>query len=244
MNILQYPESHFLPLPVIYEDESLIAINKPSGLLVHRTSISEDTIFALQLLRDQINQHIYPVHRLDRGTSGVLLFGKTSTAAAHISEQLRNGAVHKSYLAIIRGYVPETGTIDYALNNKDKPHLPPKESITKYTRLAQNELNFSVNRYPTSRYSLVAVHPETGRKHQIRRHFAHLRHPIIADKKHGDCKQNKYFEEQFGMRQMMLHAKELRCKHPVTKEEIVLEAELPEAFLRTLKFLRLAQGLS
>ncbi|MFT4663807.1 MAG: tRNA pseudouridine65 synthase [Polaribacter sp.] len=241
---MQHPESHFSPLPIIFEDESLIAINKPSGLLVHRTSISEDTVFALQLLRDQINQRIYPVHRLDRGTSGVLLFGKTSAAAAQISEQMRNNEIHKTYLAIIRGYVAEEGIIDYALNNKDKPHLPPKESITRYTRLTQNELDFSVNRYPTSRYTLVVVHPETGRKHQIRRHFAHLRHPIIADKKHGDCKQNKYFEEQFEMRQMMLHAKKLKCKHPVTGEDILLEAELPEAFLRTLKLLKLEVDLT
>ncbi len=232
-------ELHLSPLPIIYEDESLIAINKPSGLLVHRTPISEDTIFALQLLRDQINQRIYPVHRLDRGTSGVLLFGKTSKAAAQISEQLRNNEIHKTYWAIIRGYVSQEGLIDYALNNKDKPHLPPKESITRYTRLAQSELNFSVNRYPTSRYSLLAIFPETGRKHQIRRHFAHLRHPIIADKKHGDCKQNKYFAEEFGMKQMLLHAKELRCKHPVTGEEIVLEAQLPEVFSRTMELLRL-----
>ncbi|MFK7808668.1 MAG: pseudouridine synthase [Saprospiraceae bacterium] len=229
--------SSFSPLTIIYEDEQLVVINKPGGLLVHRTSISEDTVFVLQLLRDQIQQHIYPVHRLDRGTSGVLLFGKTREAAANISEQMRDKTIFKSYLAIVRGYVEESGTIDYALNNKDKPHLPPKEALTKYTRLAKAELPFSVNRYPTSRYSLVEVQPQTGRKHQIRRHFAHLRHPILADKKHGDCKHNKYFEQNFDLKQMMLHAQELRCKHPVRNEEIVFRAEQPTAFLRMQELL-------
>jgi tRNA pseudouridine65 synthase len=226
-------------LPVIYEDDHLIAINKPAGLLVHRSSISEDTQFALQLLRNQIKQRIFPIHRLDRGTSGVLIFGKNKEAASQLSAQMRDNGIRKEYLAIVRGYLDESGTIDYPLLNKDKPHLPAKEAITSYTRLTQNELPFAVNRYPTSRYSLVRIHPQTGRKHQIRRHFAHLRHPIIADKKHGDCKHNKYFQEHFGLTQMMLHAQEVVCKHPVTNTELRIAAPLPEAFLNVVALLGL-----
>lgn len=229
----------FDPLIILYEDDALIAINKPAALLVHRTKISEDTIFALQLLRNQIGQHIYPIHRLDRATSGVLLFGKTSAAAAQISEQMRAKAIQKQYVAIVRGYLPEKGTIDYPLVNKDKIHLPAQEAITHYTRLDQTEMKFAVNRYPTSRYSLVSIKIETGRKHQIRRHFAHIRHPILGDKKHGDCKHNKYFAENFGLQQMMLHAESMNCKHPVTKKDIRIEAPVPQVFEETLGLLKL-----
>ena len=226
------------PLPICYEDDQIIAINKPAGLLVHRTPISEDTVFALQLLRNQIGQRVYPIHRLDRATSGLLLFGKNQHAAGLIAEQFRNKTVEKQYVAIIRGFVEAEGVIDYPLVNKT--HLPPQEAITAYTRMDQTEMNFAVNRYPTSRYSLINIFPKTGRNHQIRRHFAHIRHPIIGDKKHGDCKHNKYFATHFETTQMMLHAMSLKFEHPNSSNELTLKANLPKAFTSMMQLLNLS----
>ena len=153
--------------PILFENESLVAINKPTGILVHRTKISEDTIFVLQLLRKQLKQRVYPIHRLDRATSGILVFGKNPEAAALLSEQMRLQKIEKAYLAIVRGYVEEKGTIDYPL--APEPHLEKQAAITHFDRLAQVEIPEAVGRYATARYSLLRIHTETGRRHQIRR---------------------------------------------------------------------------
>ncbi len=213
-------------LPVLYKDEYFIAIHKPPGLLVHRTRISEDEIFVLQILRNQIDQRVYPVHRLDRGTSGVLLFGLSSEAAAGFSSLIRDKQIEKKYLTLIRGFVEATGTVDYALKLHDSEER--QDAVTHFKRLSQNELPWAVNRYPTSRYSLVEARPETGRWHQIRRHFAHLRHPIIGDHKHGDNKHNNFFREKLGFGRMMLHASVLKFIHPFTQEEVCIKAPLEE----------------
>ncbi len=214
---------------ILFEDAHFVAINKPKNILVHRTKISEDTVFVLQLLRNQLDQYIYPIHRLDRPTSGVLIFGKTQEAASKLSELMRDKAIHKKYLAMVRGFLDESGTIDYPLVTKE--HLPAKEAITHYKNLGQIEKDFHVNRYPTSRYSFLEIILDTGRRHQIRRHFAHLRHPIIGDKRYGDCKHNKYFIEELGIKRMLLHAKEMSFTHPFTNELLIINAPLDEAFL-------------
>lgn len=219
---------------ILYEDAHFVAINKPKNILVHRTKISEDTVFVLQLLRDQLGQRIYPIHRLDRATSGVLIFGKTQEATGELSELMRSKAIHKKYLGLVRGFLDEQGTIDYPLVTKE--HLPAQEAITHYKNLAQVEQDFHVNRYPTSRYSLLEITLETGRRHQIRRHFAHLRHPIIGDKRHGDCKHNKYFSKELGIDRMFLHAKEMVFTHPFTKEKIIITASLDQTFLKILEW--------
>jgi tRNA pseudouridine65 synthase len=223
------------PLPILFEDDDFIAINKPIRLLVHRTPISEDRVFALQLLRDQIGQRIYPVHRLDRGTSGVLIFGKTKEAAAQLSTLLRDRLVSKTYLAIIRGFVEEEGVIDYPLSNK--PNQAPQDALTRFKRIAQIEMPFHVNRYPTSRYSYVAIQPHTGRRHQIRRHFSHLRHPIIGDKKHGDVKHNNYFRNQFELDRLFLHSRSLEFIHPFRKDLLRIESPFDNQFKKALDLL-------
>ena len=222
---------------ILFEDEHLIAINKPSGIMVHRTSITEDKVFIVQLLRNQIRQRIYPVYRLDRATTGVLVFGKTSKVASILSEDFRNKEVHKKYLAIIRGFVEETGEIDYALLDEKKRNR--LEAQTNYQRLAETEVDFSVGKYPTSRYSFIEAFPLTGRQHQIRRHFAHIRHPIIGDRRHGDVKHNNYFRDVLGFDRMFLHASSIYFKHPITETAIEIQADLGENFLQTLSFLRL-----
>lgn len=213
-------------LEVLYENDDLIAVNKPHGLLVHRSPIAKDvTEFALQILRNQINQHVYPVHRLDRKTSGVLLFAKSKEVNSEVQQLFEQRKIAKIYQAIVRGYTPENGTIDYALTENNKT----QDAITHYKLLKHFETNFSSGKFPTSRYSLIELYPETGRFHQIRKHLAHIRHPIIGDRPHGCNKQNKYWKEEFGMMTMMLVARSLAFEFP-TGNHIVINASESEEF--------------
>lgn len=220
-------------LEIIWQDEHLVAVNKPHGLLVHRTSIAEEEHhFALQMLRDQLGRSVYPCHRIDRKTSGVLLFALDTQTEAMTKRLFEAKEVTKYYFCLTRGFVPESGTINKALA-KENGKL--QEAFTEFYNLAQVELPIAVSRYPTSRYSMVLVKPHTGRMHQIRRHMAHIRHYIIGDKTHGECKQNKMFQEQFGHETMMLHAWKLYFRHPHTQKEIVCAAHPQAEFLTLLK---------
>ena len=217
-------------LDILYRDDWLIAIHKPSGLLVHRSPIAaHEQRFAVQLLRDQIGQRVYPAHRLDRGTSGVLLFALEREVARTLAQRFESQAVDKRYLAIVRGHPPEHGLIDHALVRRLDPvevrrgkgagardALPEdveegeggqftaaeleapltggaegavepaaQAARTRFRRLATVELPHAVDRYPTSRYALVELFPETGRRHQLRRHLKHIAHPIIGDATYG-----------------------------------------------------------
>lgn len=224
-------------LEILYEDECLIAINKPSGLLVHRTRISEDEVFALQMVRRQIGVRVFPAHRLDRGTSGVLLFGKDTETAGFLGEQFRTRKVSKTYDAIVRGFLPEEGQIDSPLLKERTGES--QESLTTFRVVAQSECPWNVSRYPTSRYSRINIWPLTGRWHQIRRHFAHLRHPVIGDRRHGDCKHNNFFRDHLGISRMLLHAESLKFHHPHSGEEIQTRATPDEEFRRALDCLGL-----
>ncbi|MBB6610213.1 pseudouridylate synthase [Pontibacter sp. Tf4] len=233
-------------LEILFEDADYVAINKPHGLLVHRTRIAEEKKeFALQLLRDQLGQKVYPLHRLDRGTSGVLLFAKSPEAARPLVQQFEERETGKVYYAIVRGYTPESETIDSPIRpDKDHLHKLPLDAITHYTRLATIELPIPVGRYATARYSLVQVRPETGRMHQIRKHFAHCRHYIIGDKKHGDWRHNKMFLDELGSPHMLLHAAELTFMHPFTKQEVQLRAPLSPTMARLCLQFNWQQALS
>ena len=221
-------------LEILFEDAHYIAINKPNGLLVHRTRIAEEKKeFALQLLRDQTGLRLHPLHRLDRGTSGVLLFAKTPEATAPIVKAFADRQPDKTYLAIVRGYAPEAGTIDYPIRpDRDNGLKEPQEAVTHFERLGTVELPIAVGRYETSRYSLVKIKPETGRMHQIRRHFGHLRHYIIGDKKHGDWRHNQMFLEQLHSNTLLLHAASLVFEHPFTGKQIEIKATVPENMRR------------
>ena len=234
-------------LEIIYQDEYIVAINKPSNLLVHRSWIDKDeTRFAIQMLRDQIGQYVYPVHRLDKPTSGVLLFALSKEMARALSEQMQEGVFKKEYLAVVRGYTDESGEIDYALkevldkmtDSKARRDKEAQEAITSYEKLAQVELPFRVGRYETSRYSFLRLKPQTGRKHQLRRHMKHILHPIVGDTKYGRGEHNRFFREQYECHRLLLHASALSILHPVTKEELVLEGGLDEVFQRVIKELR------
>ena len=223
-------------LEIVYQDDHLIAINKPHGLLVHRSSIANDAKeFALQLLRDQVNRHVSPVHRLDRKSGGLLLFAFEKDVEIAMHQQFQNGLVQKKYLAIVRGYAPDSQDIDYPLA---KENGTIQDAFTAFITLKRAELDVAFGKHTTSRYSLVEATPTTGRMHQLRKHFAHIFYPIIGDRKHGCNKQNKLFKEQWEMTTMLLHASELIFKHPVTNEEIRLKAPLQEEFARVMELMK------
>ena len=230
-------------LTIIYRDEQLIAIDKPAGLLVHRTVLDRhETRFAVQLLRDQIGQHVHPVHRLDRGTSGVLLFALDRAIASTLSEQFEAQRVDKTYLAVVRGHPPEAGRIDHALTRQydDYEFRNPasiaaaQDAITDYRRLATVELAQRVDRYPTSRYALLELKPQTGRRHQLRRHLKHLAHPIIGDATYGKGRHNRLFQELFGSHRLLLACLEMRLTHPVSGLPLTLRAPLAADFVGVL----------
>lgn len=225
-------------LEILYRDEDLIAINKPHGLLVHRSSIAADTSeFALQKLRDQIGQAVYPAHRLDRKTGGILLFSLNKEMDSLIQQAFANNQIKKEYLAILRGHPEDQGTIDYPLK-KDNGVL--QDALTHYQLLKKAEIDLPFGKHPTSRYSLVKAMPETGRMHQLRRHFAHIFHPIIGDRPHGCNKQNKLWKETFNHDSMLLHASQLRFIHPKTGKEILIQAELQPEFQKALQILNIS----
>lgn len=223
-------------LEIVYQDDHLIAINKPHGLLVHRSSIANDAKeFALQLLRDQVNRHVSPVHRLDRKTGGLLLFAFEKEVEIAMHQQFQNGQVLKKYLAVLRGFAPDSLEIDYPLA---KENGTIQEAFTAFVTLKRAELDIAFGKHPTSRYSLVEATPTTGRMHQLRKHFAHIFYPIIGDRKHGCNKQNKFFKEQWEMTTMLLHASELQFEHPVSKVQVQLKAPLQEEFNRVMELMK------
>jgi len=224
-------------LEIIYQDENLIAINKPHGLLVHQSSIARDaTEFALQMLRDQVGKHVSPVHRLDRKTSGILLFAFDKESEIAMHQQFMNTETDKKYLAILRGFTPDSMDIDYPLA---KENGTLQDAFTAFRTLRRAEVDVAFGKHPTSRYSLIEATPKTGRMHQLRRHFSHILHPIIGDRTHGCNKQNKFFLEQWNMTTMLLHASELSFKHPITSEPIHLKANLHEEFKRVMDFMNI-----
>lgn len=237
-------------LTILYQDEYLVAIDKPAGLFVHRSFMDRDEIyFALQLVRDQIGQYVYPVHRLDRPTSGVLLFALNKDVAQKLNEafaaksnsdemsEIKNNlGLTKTYYALVRGHLPITEQaelIDYSLKEKldklgDKNvsrDKAPQSAKTYFKVVKQASLPIALGKFDSVRYSLVRLLPITGRRHQIRRHLAHLRHPILGDINYGDNKQNPFFIQHFGFKRLMLIAKSLSFIHPITKKRILITAE-------------------
>jgi len=234
-------------LEILYQDAFLVAVNKPAGLLVHRSWLDcHATEFALQKVRNQIGQYVYPVHRLDRPTSGVLLFALDKEGAQDMMLQFSQHTTNKRYLAVVRGSM-EDGELDYALKEKldkiaDKQaqrDKPAQEAFTQYRCLQQSELAIAVRPYNSSRYSLMELIPKTGRKHQLRRHMAHLRHPIIGDTSHGDGKHNAMFRDKFTSHRLLLHAAYLSFNHPKSGELIEVNAPLDDTFKALLIDLKL-----
>ncbi|BDH44773.1 tRNA pseudouridine synthase C [Salmonella enterica subsp. enterica serovar Choleraesuis] len=230
-------------LEILYQDEWLVAVNKPSGWLVHRSWLDRDEkVVVMQTVRDQIGQHVFTVHRLDRPTSGVLLMGLSSEVGRLLSQQFETHQIQKRYHAITRGWLTDEALLDYPLVEEldkiaDKyatQEREPQPAVTYYRGVATCEMPVAVGRYSTARYSLVDLLPRTGRKHQLRRHMSHLRHPIIGDSRHGDLRQNRAAAENFGCQHLMLHASELSLTHPVTGEPLTIRATVDNAWMQAL----------
>jgi tRNA pseudouridine65 synthase len=200
---------------LLYVDAHLVVADKPSGLLVHRGWDNDDDV-AMFRVRDAIGEHVFPVHRLDRGTSGALLFARNPKIAADLSLAFEEGNVEKEYLALVRGNPPDDGVIDYAIQKKeDGPRVP---ALTHYR---------VVGRSPVDRCSLVLALPKTGRLHQIRRHLRHIDHPLIGDVKHGSGKINRHYRATYHLHRLALHASRLAFEHPVTQQRIEITCNLP-----------------
>ncbi len=240
------PEKLNSPIPVLYEDEQLIAVAKPSGMFVHRSVADRSaTEFVVQTVRDQVNCFVYPIHRLDRPTSGVLLLAKSSEAAAVYATMFAERRVQKTYLALVRGFAEESGRIDRSLvSDKGRgrpssdPLSVPQEAETQYRTIERFEASFPSGPHATTRCSLVEASPKTGRYHQIRRHMTGISHPVIGDADHGDTKVNRLFQQQAGVTRLMLAAVRIEFVHPVTEAGIVIDCPPDESFSSVLTFLR------
>jgi len=220
---------------LIYQDEYFVAINKPNGLLVHRSNIAADASeFAVQKVRNLIGKKVFPVHRLDRKTSGVLLFALSSEMAKTLQGLMEAGNVQKRYLAIVRGHFPDEVHLQHDLTNEAGTI---QHAETHFKALSKSELPIPFGKHATSRYSLIEAFPKTGRMHQIRRHLNHLRHPIIGDRPWGCNKQNKLFLERWSMNTMLLHAQLVALPHPVTNSHCIIKAPLPDDFDRMKEIL-------
>jgi tRNA pseudouridine65 synthase len=224
-------------LTILYQDEYLVAVDKPAGLFVHRSFLDKDEIyFALQLVRDLVGQYVYPLHRLDRPTSGVLLFALSEDVARIMGQAFTDKTIQKTYYALTRGHLLGNDTVDYPLKEKldkigDKfvnTNKEPQSALTHYQSVATVTIAEPLGKYDSVRYSLIKLLPETGRRHQLRRHLAHLRHPIIGDINYGDNKQNPFFSQRFGFKRLMLIAKKLSFTHPITQLPIAIEAEFDQ----------------
>jgi tRNA pseudouridine65 synthase len=233
-------------LDLLYEDDSIVAVNKPAGLLVHPSWIAPArTPNLVSLLKQRYSgETVHTVHRLDRATSGVILFARSKAAGQHLQQQFMERRVNKTYLCVVRGWTDESGLIDYALKPiHDKyadplanPDKEPKDAVSKYRRLATVSVPIAVGRYPEARYSLVEVKPHTGRKHQIRRHMKHILHPIIGDTKYGEGRHNRLFREHLNSHRLLLMAVAIEFEHPVTGQKVNIEtgvgAEVEALFKR------------
>ncbi len=227
-------------LAIVWQDDALVAINKPAGLLVHRSPIDRhETRFAVQQLRDQLGCWVYPVHRLDKPTSGLLLFALEPALASVLAQQFESRTVHKSYWAVVRGHAPAFKDIDHPLRDEvdskgrvcnDGEH---REAQTYLRCMASWVLPMPVDRYPEARYSLVELQPRTGRFRQLRRHLKHIAHPIIGDTRYGKGTHNRFFRQQLGCNRLLLASVGLTFDHPITGASLSLVAK-PEASFQSV----------
>ncbi len=237
-------------LRILYQDADLIAIVKPSGLLVHRSEIDRhETANAVDMLREQTGLPVNPVHRLDKPTSGILLFACHRDAAVSLAGQFAGNSVDKRYLALVRGWPNDQVHVNHALARIEDDYARVgrdsvvQEAITDFHTLARCELPEAVDKYPVSRYALVDARPHTGRQHQIRRHLKHLAHPIIGDVRYGKGTHNRFFRERYGVHRLLLACTELRIQHPANGETLTLQCPIDGEFAAVCEALAFSQAL-
>lgn len=215
---------------ILFQDRWLCTIDKPPGIMVHRSNIGTDREFVLQKLRDQLGQRVWPVHRLDRATSGVLLFALDQETATQLGQAFMRRQVDKRYLAVVRGWTDDEGEIDHPLARHDRAQK--REARTRYRCLARCELPIPAGGFETARYSLIEAEPETGRRHQIRRHCKHMSHHLIGDTTYGDGRHNRLFRQHLHCHRMLLHASRLAFDHPHEGRRLEVAAALNGEFAR------------
>lgn len=217
-----------MKLEILYEDDYIVVVNKPNNVLMYPSyyarNIKEPTLF--EILNKPLGTKYQPLHRLDRKTSGVVIFGKRSEVAAAFQELFSGNKIEKRYLAIVRGFCNDEGIIDTPVKHEDTGVY--KDALTIYKTLKTYEWEKPVTPYPQSRYSLLELTPKTGRMHQLRKHMNKISHPIIGDHKYGDRNYNKLFTHEFGVDRLLLHANKLTFQHPFTGERLTLSAPCPE----------------
>lgn len=203
-------------------------VDKPSGMIVHRGPHTGDERGLVSHLRDLIGQRVHPVHRLDRGTSGVLLLALDVEAARALGAAFAGATIGKRYLALVRGVPPDAGVIDHPISRREDG--PRVAAVTEYRRLDT-----------IGRYSWVEARPRTGRLHQVRRHLKHISCPIIGDVNYGKGEHNRLFRDQYDLRRLALHARLLTFPHPRTGEPTTIEAPLPDDLAGPLRALGIAE---
>ena len=217
-------------LHILYIDEYIVAIDKPAGLLVHRTALDAgEQRFALQLLRDQLGRPVWPAHRLDKGTSGVLLFALDASVASLLGQLFESAQMSKQYLALVRGWpAADDGLIDHPLARDPERASAGQELLPARTAWrVRQRLAWKLAldpRFETSRFALIEAAPESGRRHQIRRHLKHIAHPIVGDSTHGKGPLNRAVASFLGTQRLWLHAQSLAFTHPLTGQPLKFEA--------------------
>ena len=213
---------------ILYQDPFLVAIEKPSGFYVHPPEESihkiRKNLSCLHSLRDQINSYLYPVHRIDRATSGVLIFALDSQTAHSLCKMFEHQKIKKTYYCIIRGWINNSVTVDYPLKSETNGEIK-LSSLTSFQSIAQIEIQNSVGKYSTSRYSMIIAQPKTGRKHQIRRHLHHISHPIIGDTIYGNSEHNHFFKKKLDLNGLLLKSYSIEFTHPNTGLPIKIKSK-------------------
>lgn len=214
-------------LKLLYRDARIVAIDKPPGAMIHRSALDaglSDPL--LQRLRAQLGQRLWPVHRLDRPTSGLVVFALDREAARHLGQQFQTHTVDKRYLALVRGWPEEAGQVEHPLRDPDTGRV--QDAASRWQRLGCVELPLAIGRYPSSRYALLEIQPLTGRQHQIRRHFKHLFHPLVGDTSYGEGRHNRHFRAHYGPPRLWLHAAALGLRHPDDDRSIWLRCPVDD----------------
>jgi|TARA_B110000858_G_scaffold24482_1_gene24861 tRNA pseudouridine65 synthase len=219
-------------LDIIFEDQFIICVNKPNNMVVHHAYHSRnvaDEMALLQLIQAEKGIKVYPIHRLDRKTSGIILLAKETIHVSKFQELFTNNEIEKTYYGVVRGFSPETKIIDSPVKGRDASIH--KDALTYLKTLEQIVLEIPVKPYDCSRYSLVELKPKTGRMHQLRVHTSKISHPLIGDIKYGDKNHDLMFDENFGWKNMFLHAGHLKFKHPFYEEVLILKANFPKDWI-------------
>jgi len=224
-------------LDILYLDDYLAIVHKPAGWLVHRTPLDKgETRFVLQVLRDQIGRHVWPVHRLDKGTSGVLVFALSAEVARTLSQAFESGdGLQKTYRAVVRGWPADEGLIDHPLkrmpDDMRTERLEVQPAQSRFATLRRFELPIPHEQaqqgFASTRCAEVVLEPLTGRRHQLRRHMKHIAHPILGDATHGKGPLNRAVAERMGLQRLWLHAESLELAHPVSGQRQRWAAPLP-----------------